>query len=178
MKKSIISLVIIVLLLVGSSLIFTYPHTKPISSSIQSVQYQLKEDAVTPLTININGRLHYSLLGTKRFQGTISIEGESFSDPNQDRPLNMRFYESGKGLMSFVLDYEDLSDGQFWNDRYGSVFVSTDFSKATIEVKDPDARVLISGPATDRTEALEIAKELMKDYIKEYNQKGYFEDMR
>lgn len=147
---------------------------KEISNTIEGIQYELQDDEVIPVTININGRLHYSLLGNKRFKGVISVKLDGQPDLKNNRELNMSFQKSGKALMSFFMDYADLSEEEKWNTQFGRVFFSKDFKSATFEVIGLNDRVLIAGPAKNKMEGLQISQELMYAYLKKYNLNDYF----
>jgi len=174
MKTKLISMIVIILF-ICTLLFAVLPRSKQINSTINGVLFHIEDETVVPLTIKMNGNLRYTPFGEKRFEGTIQIEGNPISDPNSNRELSMVFTKSGSGLMSFVMDFKDLRDGQFWNSRYGAVFASSDFSKISIQVVSTNKRTLISGPANTKTDALEISKSLMKSYIEDYKLIGYFD---
>lgn len=86
----------------------------------------------------------------------------------------MSFQNSGKALMSFFMDYADLSEKEKWNTQFGRVFFSKDFKLATFEVIGLNDRVLIAGPAKNKMEGLQISQELMYTYLNKYNLNDYF----
>ncbi|MGG3456766.1 hypothetical protein [Paenibacillus rhizolycopersici] len=174
-KRSTLFLIAISLILVSTAaFIFLYPINKEISNTIEGIQYQLQGDEVIPVTININGKLQYSLLGNKRFKGVISVKLDGQLDSKNNRELNMSFQNSGKALMSFFMDYADLSEKEKWNTQFGRVFFSKDFKLATFEVIGLNDRVLIAGPAKNKMEGLQISQELMYTYLNKYNLNDYF----
>jgi len=191
MRRTGIAVILIILAVAGILTFFTYPHTRQVSSSMEGVGYQLGDNHnIVPVKIEVDGELHYSIRKKITFSGTIKINGEGLEDPYYDRKLHMRFYKSGDGLMSYLMDFANFvikehsygpADTKMYNDRYHMTFANEDFSKITIEADipeggdwDPDSLFLISAPAGNRSEALEIAKETMKGYIKSNNMEPYY----
>ena len=179
MKKilsiSIVSLAVIMLLI---TVIYTLP--KKYEVTIEAVSYQLghkNSDIVKPVSIQINGKLSRNLKGYKKFKGTINIEDENIPISEGSKELDIKFQVNGEGYMI----YSDIKDGQIKMFSFGSVFISEDCTKISIskftEDKDLNSSqrgwngedgLMISGPATNRLEALEISNELMKKSLHGY----------
>jgi hypothetical protein len=161
-KVKVVSIAIILILVVFSIwFIFPKQHTK----TLQGISYQLgNEEALQEVTISIDGEVNRGLFGKKTFEGFLEIQGEELPVPKGERNITINFNENGYG----IIVYAGFSDGQPYSYSYGSIFANYDFSKVTILKGSWDARDgnMITAPAKNYTEALNISNELMKDFLR------------
>ncbi|MDB5084558.1 MAG: hypothetical protein JWN30_1444 [Bacilli bacterium] len=174
MKKFVLSTFIIILVLVGVFVFYTYP--RQVSQSINGVEYRLgtAQSDVIPIIIDINGKLSRSLKGNRTFIGTIHITGASIPNPDENRQLQIKFDNKGQGRMV----YGYFESGTPFMHEYGIIFTNNDFSTFTIEEFVPEGNgsggwmasngLMMSGPASNRTQALNISNDLMKDVLRGY----------
>ncbi|HWO74322.1 MAG TPA: hypothetical protein VNM69_00220 [Bacillus sp. (in: firmicutes)] len=164
MKKIIIgTLITILLALTVYILWYTFPtqHIK----TFEGVSFQLESEAeAEKVNIHINGVVQRSLNGQRTFEGTIDIEGEVLPVPEDQRKVVVRFLENGLGSIIYV-GYKE--DGKPYTYSYGTMFINKNLSKLTILKGDWTAAngLIISAPAGDRTEAVQISNELMREFL-------------
>ncbi|MEE6449868.1 hypothetical protein RAH41_04755 [Gottfriedia acidiceleris] len=171
MKKAIVSCILLVFLVaIGFGVYYFIPKT--INESINGVEYQLGSghDQVNSVTIKIKGKLHHSLLGKRKFVGSIDVKGANNPNPNKDRKVEIAFDQNGMG----IIEYGYFKNGKPEIDSYGILFANKDFNKVTIgEFREDHSGKgwtgkdgwMITGPATNRSEALIISNELMKKVL-------------
>lgn len=172
---------------IASVVVFTaifiwYKNTIKISQSIVGINYQLGEgnhELVRPIKVQINGYLNRNLNGTKTFKGTISFLDQSVPSSFEGNNLNITFSKRGDGL----LIYKNIKDGVPVFFSYGIIFINKQFSEFTImkytsENNDPtkktwsaDNGLMISGPAQNREQAIDLSNKLTRDYLKKYTLK-------
>lgn len=100
MKKLIIIAVGILLSIVTVYLVLEY-YPKEFQLHAQGVKYRLGTDLSEQLVdVNIEGKLTKSWSGERSFRGTIDIEGIEIPVPEEERELNIIFFDNGFGAMS------------------------------------------------------------------------------
>ncbi|MFF2875019.1 hypothetical protein ACFVR2_01725 [Gottfriedia sp. NPDC057991] len=171
MKKVIVSSILLIFLVaIGFGVYYFIPKT--VNESIKGVEYQLGSghDQVNAVTIKIKGKLHHSLLGKRRFIGSIDVKGANYPNPNKDRKLEIAFDQNGMG----IIEYGYFKNGHPKIDSYGIIFANKDFNKVTIEELREDHNGkgwsgkdgwVVTGPANSKSEALIITNELMKKVL-------------
>lgn len=181
MKKIIIVVAIAIMVITIYIVYFLYP--KNIHVNIQGIKYRLGTENIETeksIHINIEGKLFRSITGNKTFKGFIDIEGEEINVPQDQRELVIRFYRGNNG----VVVYTYIENGLPKIHQYGTMFVNHDFSKVTLLVTDKiynegnesgswaaENGQMISAPANNRTAALSISNELMKEFLNGYKLK-------
>ncbi|MHA7966783.1 hypothetical protein ACX93W_21970 [Paenibacillus sp. CAU 1782] len=170
--KTLIIAVAAVIAIVAAAIWFFYP--KPILMEVKGVQYQLGDsnpEYIENVTILIDGEFIRNLNGSRNFYGSVSIEGETLPVSEDRIELNISFDKNGRGPM----EYNDInnSNGQYY--LYGDLFMEGDFEKLTIAKYQDTGEasrgwssedgIVISGPADNRQQGLEISRELMKAFI-------------
>ncbi|MBO0586864.1 hypothetical protein [Sporosarcina sp. E16_8] len=153
----------------------TFP--KQYTVNLEGVKYQLGTENnhfTEPITIRIDGKLQQSLTGSKTFKGTIDIDDEKIPVPEDQRGLEIMFQDNGGG----PIVYSYFENGRPGTYGYGVLYTNSNFSEVTIATFQKDETDLsnrgwtsengqmITAPAANRTEALKISNELMKDYLK------------
>ncbi|WP_409275973.1 hypothetical protein V1499_10260 [Neobacillus sp. SCS-31] len=127
------------------------------------------------VTITIKGSLHKKIFNQDRFKGTIDIKGEVPQNILIDKKEVEVVFLGNNGTLSFK-DYSHPTK----RNNYGNLYINNDFSELAIIVYelvesgsdhatyewDPDGGLLISGPATNRKEALNISNKLIGDLLK------------
>lgn len=176
-KKILVSILIIVTSFIIFTLISIYPKT--IHFHAQGIKYRLGAEHIgdeKSVDIKMDGTVYSSLIGNKRFVGTIMIEGEEIPIPKDQRQLEIRL---GKDLSGVML-YQYTDDKAIHHFLYGTMFVNRSFSEAVFTVMDRDQELgnqggwdggkglMISVPASDRAEAIRISNRLMNKYLHGY----------
>ncbi|MFD2444037.1 hypothetical protein ACFSO7_08565 [Bacillus sp. CGMCC 1.16607] len=120
------------------------------------------------VTITIKGNLYKKIFNQDRFKGTIDINGEVPKNIIIDKKqVEVVFIENSGSLF-------------IWDSPYGILYINKDFSELSIIVYElvesgrdnasyrwePEDGILISGPAINRIEALNISNELIGDLLK------------
>ncbi len=173
MKKFLIAAFVVLLVLISTSVIYTYP--RQLALSIEGVEYQLGagQHHANPVRIQIDGQLRRGLTGRRTFRGIISIEGTSVPNSDNRRQLKIEFGTNGQGL----IQYAYFKNGTPIIYTYGSIFANNNFSNITIQefrINKNDEGwnaangLMISGPANNRSQALNISNELMKSWLQGY----------
>lgn len=170
--KTIISAAVAVIAIVAAVIWFLYP--KPILTEVKGVQYQLGDanpDYTENVTILIDGEFIRNLNGIRNFYGTVSIEGETLPVSEDRRDLNISFDKDGRGAM----EYNDINSGKQYY-LYGDLFIEGNFEKLTIAKYEDTSEagrgwssedgIVISGPADNRQQGLEISEKLMRAFLK------------
>lgn len=169
LKKWIFSLFVLGLIIF--SVVYIYP--KNINRSINGVEYKLGSNNLKPVQIKIKGKLQRSLFGNKTFVGKIEIKGASYPNQDQNRQLTIEFQENGAGYINYA--YYKIGSNE--THSYGVLFINKDLGNISIQEFKPDINggkswsgdngLIISGPASSKKKALEIANELMKNYFQD-----------
>jgi|GEM_PF-560747 len=179
MRKKIISIVlsIWVLMIVISVVLLFLPRT--IHLDDVGVKYRLGEDnrgSEQTVHIKMDGKRYLTTSGDYIFRGTIDIEGESFPIPEDQKSLEIRFHK-GYGSMAYI----NFGNGKTGIFLYGTLFVDRAFSKLTIAISEEHSSgeqnskrwssedgLMLSMPATNRSEAIQLSNELMETYLGGY----------
>lgn len=183
MRKKIISIVLAiwVLMIVISVVLLFLPRTIHLDGV--GVKYRLGgEDNREPeqtVHIKMDGKRYLTTSGDYIFKGTIDIEGEPFPVPEDQKMLKIRFHK-GYGSMEYII-FENGKTDIF---LYGTLFVDRAFSKLTIAISEEDSSgeqnskswssedgLMLSMPATNRSEAIQLSNELMETYVGGYTLK-------
>jgi hypothetical protein len=174
-KKKILIFILLALTALVLLLIALRFMPKQYNMTLEGVRYQLGAENMEyeqPAIMHINGTLQKSLTGSRTFKGTINIEGETLPVPEDQREITVQFDANGQGIISYVY-FDDGRPGVY---AYGAIFINDDISKVSISAFGKDTHdnregwtaadgFMITAPARDRTEALNIANVLMKDYM-------------
>lgn len=169
--RKMIGFVVITLVIL---IIIWYFYPKQIHKTYEGVSFQLgsENNELTQVDIEIEGVLKRSLTGNLKFKGTIDIEDEYIPIPIDKRELNINF-NNNMG----TINYHILHQGAPLSFSYGLIFINNNFEQFTIAKWSIDANdssrgswrmdngLLITAPAKNRDEALEISNELMKYYL-------------
>ncbi|QHW33185.1 hypothetical protein GZH47_21960 [Paenibacillus rhizovicinus] len=161
--------VLLIASLAAWGIIYTYPHRYHLK--IQGIAYQLGEGNrdYVPTILLINGTVRKNLKGVRTFIGTIDIQGEAIPVPKAHRQLHIKLSKHGEAVLLYA--YNDKGQPKMFT--YGTLIVNDDFSKFTILKLASNARTgqsgfdgrdghVISAPALQREDALEITNELMR----------------
>ncbi|WP_018759013.1 hypothetical protein [Paenibacillus terrigena] len=168
---------ILLVAIIAGAFIYTYPHH--LTFTMQGIMYQLGEenkDYVKPVAVSVNGKMKKSILGVRTFTGVIDIEGEDIPVPSENRKLELRFSENGEAQLL----YRYIINGNIKHFSYGIIFINDDSNKIAIMKYQatPNGRgwnggdgYMISTPAQNRDEALEISNELLDDFYTRFTLK-------
>jgi hypothetical protein len=168
MKKILFALGIILLALIGLVVYRTYPRT--ISLSLQGVEYKLgsPQQKVKPITLQLNGILVTSLLGKRKFDGTLNVLGSTIPNIGNGELTEIDF-EPVIGGQIIYNDWKSQQPAQFFH--FGVLYADGRFNEFTITEFQKEGKgfgwdggdgLIISVPAQTRVEALQISNELMK----------------
>lgn len=180
MKKLIIIAVGILLSIVTVYLVVEYAP-KDVQLHAQGVKYQLGTDLSEQLVdVNIVGKLSKSWDGERRFHGTIDIEGEDLPISENYRNISSPFFDNGFAHIIYPhFQYDKYTGAVIGSSFYlfGAIVINEDFSKVAILVNDQDKTKdgavgwsqengqVVTVPATNRAEAINVSNEVMKDYL-------------
>lgn len=162
-----------ILLLVGIIIIVSvfyiyYPRT--INLDAQGLKYRLGAGSIGNeqlINLHINGKMYKSITGNKTFKGIIEFEDDGFPVPKEHRQLEINFQRTNVGIIKYHYNQDDKPV----TFMFGSIYISKDFSKVTIAVLDHEEDsvswtgedgIMITSPASNRSEAIDISNELMK----------------
>ena len=153
MKKQHLLVFVIILMLLYLSL---YGRTKQYDNELSCIKYQLGNDSYEEkIKIRVVGVFKTSLLGKCKFSGKIFIE---------DFELNCSKFDENNMAM---LTYNDNG----YTKTFGQIFINEGLSELTILYNgwsDKDG-LMVSSPAKDRKEALEISNQLMEKFLRCHN---------
>jgi len=181
MKKKIISIVLAiwVLMIVISVVLLFLPRTIHLDGV--AVKYRLGEEnreLEQTVHMKMDGKRYLTASGDYIFRGTIDIEGEPFPVPEDQKILEIRFHK-GYGPIEYII-FENGKTDIF---LYGTLFVDRAFSKLTIAISEDsngeenskswssEDGLMLSMPATNRSEAIQLSNELMETYLGGYTLK-------
>lgn len=171
--KILISAVIVSVILLVLTVWNSIP--KHYNETLNGVYYQLgNEDVSENIKVHMDGKLSPRFFGNKKFKGTVKFEGERVPSPPKDRS-ELEFYywsESGWGVINsyFRMDEDGVANADIY--QYGYLYINDDFTQFTIKVDTEESEeswsihngFMITAPASNRDEALEISTKLIKDY--------------
>lgn len=159
MKRGYIICIFLILLSITLYVIW-YSIPRRINLTYAGIKYQLgnpnKQEFVN---IKIDGSYVYGILSKDSFQGSIKIGDENLT-----------------GLKLFVgedyqlLNYFDEREGKF--KIFGEIYIGKGFKDLTVCIREDNIKwtskngMMISAPSKDRTEALKISNELMRNAMK------------
>jgi len=159
-------------------------YPKPYNETVNGVYYQLgNEEILEDIKMHIDGKLRKPIFGDIKFEGTVAFEGEMVPRLSEDRGELDLWYERGFGM---VTSYGRTGeDGVLIPDiyHYGNIYISSDFTQFTITIASRDSEdkqgswsgtngLMVTAPADNREEALEITNELLNDYHRDYIRVG------
>jgi len=162
----IISYALIILFIIFG-IIYFYP--RKISGEYNAIMYRLGDSNYSEnIKVSINGYLSKGLLKGDNFEGNVTIGDNKLSK------INMRFDNFRRGLLSCYV--ESIGDYTSYGDMYSDKMMK----EFTICVLEEDKQrkggktwsgtdgLMISAPASNRAEALEISNKLMKDILSNF----------
>jgi hypothetical protein len=159
LKNKLIILVIILLVVIG--LVYIFPQK--INKEYRGIQYRIGNDSdEVSIVIHMNGYITRGLLQGDRFQGSITIGEKELPK------LDMRFSDDGGALLL----YYDEASGDY--SSYGHMYMDYSREKISISIFESNGQengkkswsskdgFIISAPAKNINEAIEITNELIK----------------
>ncbi|RKP57987.1 hypothetical protein D7Z26_00270 [Cohnella endophytica] len=181
MTKKIIIPILVISIIMLLVLYTLYTNPKKYSSNINGISYQLgieNRQLATPVNVQLNGYLNRQLNGNKKFVGSFYLKLSDSSEPEINRNIEITFDKVGRGLIIF----DETSSGIPKLNSYGIVFINNNLSEISImkykEEKNDlngihkgwsgEDGFMISGPAENRSEAIDIANKLMKKLLNGY----------
>lgn len=160
MKKGCkISIIIVILLLIQGYFCYTFP--RKISLSYNGIKYKVGDlGEQEQIKITADGYYYNKLFTKDSFEGSINIDNKIYPGPklSVDKQLQMVYYHNSQ------------KGGAF--ETYGEIFVGEKLKNLTICIQDAQYGwnskdgLMISAPAKNREDALEISNKLMKNYLK------------
>lgn len=142
----------------------------------EGIVYQLgveNSDYIEPVTISIDGTMQKSITGGRTFKGRIDVHEHDIPVPEDSRELVITFRESGLG----DIIYHYVESGRPYLYTYGVLVTNDDLSELTILYYNREGELasggkwtsddgyMITAPADNRTDALEIADRLLADFV-------------
>ncbi|WP_134340038.1 hypothetical protein [Filobacillus milosensis] len=161
-RKFMISLSVVSAVFIVGFISYSIWYTTPrdVNQTIEGIQFQLGEESVEkPVTIKINGELSRSLSGGGIYGGKFVITGEDVQIPSEDSGVTIDY----RGQKNGILLYRNYQPGR--HETVGTIVVNNQFEEIAIMLynhgswSSEDGQI-ISAPANNRKEALELAREL------------------
>lgn len=144
---------------------------------LEGVKYRLgTENAseVQPATILIEGTIRRTLEGHRLFKGTVEIEGESLPVPKGVMKRDTFSARKGAGFTLIYYWFENEKIGKDF--PLGQLYANDNFSQIALtrfEQREDGSwnwgggdGLMLTAPAKDRSEALQLANKLMKELLK------------
>lgn len=161
MKKIVrIVIIIIIICVIGSGAYYAIP--RKVNLTYDGIRYrigdQLQEEKVL---ISINGIYKKRFHNTDFFKGHITVDKVVLDATKNETGLFI-------GGPSRMIGYKDKENRTF---VYGEIFVGNNFDTLTICVQEKlqgwnsDTGIMISAPAKNRIDGLQISNELMKNVL-------------
>jgi hypothetical protein len=124
--------------------------------------------------MNIKGKLQHHITGKKTFKGIVKFEGDGIPQVPQKGELSL-YYENGIGMLTSFFRVGENGNLEAHGYNFGLVYISEDFSEFTVAVYSRNSKdeprtwsitdgIMITAPAKNREEALEITNKLLKEY--------------
>jgi len=159
-----------------------YPNKVKLNA--QGIKYRLGTELVESeklVQVQIEGKLHKSFSGERKFEGIINIEGEEIPVPLDQRRLNILFSDDGWGAIVYPVFKYRQDNGAIesvHHFQYGTIVINNDLTKATIFVTDKsdleegngsgwnsESGQMITVPAKRRTEGIQISNEVAEKFL-------------
>ncbi|RCW63383.1 hypothetical protein DFR57_11850 [Saliterribacillus persicus] len=171
-KRKIITFIIVILILLE----VWYLLPKPITETYQGGSYQLGGNTnFEKIIIDIDGTFRNTLTSDQTFNGTITVEGEDLPVAKDERQLELQFENEieGSPMMYFTYSVDESGNVGPGIYNYGYIYINKDFSQFTIKKYGQKEEgkswsgsdgMMITAPATNREEAIEISDQLIESY--------------
>lgn len=166
LKRTLIwTCVVVVLAVAGAAIFRTYP--RHISEKLHGVEFRLgsPQSGVKPVTLQLEGTLDTSLLGKQSFHGKVIIIGATYKNKDNSKRTDIVFQTHT--LAGGMITYFDYKTMTAYN--YGSMFTNHRFNQFTIEEFhsgwDGGSGLMISAPASSRSDGLKLANNLMENVL-------------
>ena len=153
-------IIIVIILFVVMGLVYFYPQK--INKEYHGILYRIGNESDEEQTdITLNGYITRGLIQGDRFEGSIIIGEKELAK------LDMRFFNYGAPLL-----YYDEASGDYRS--YGYIYMDNSRDKLSISIFEPKGQgkgmqswsskdgLIISAPANNLNEAIEITNELVK----------------
>ncbi|MFF2484631.1 hypothetical protein [Paenibacillus sp. NPDC058071] len=174
MKFKIVTVVATAAVLVLSVAAIWYLTPKRYNATLDGVYYQLGEEGIIEnVKLHLNGKLRNHINGKKSFKGVVDVKGEKVPQIPKDQAELMLHY-TGENFGSIVSPFRVNDDsGSIAADMYfyGAAYINDAFSQFSIVLtndKDkqwtPTDGYMITAPAQNREEAIQISQALMKKF--------------
>lgn len=170
MRKVVLIWIVVAVVVVG---LIYYFLPRQIQMEAPGIKYRLgveNQGTVKPVYVHIKGALYRGWLGNRTFRGTLGIEGEELPVSEVNRELEIQLDKNNFGW----LHYYNVQDEFLGLYLYGTVTFAKDYSKVTFNIHEKDSDyssqwngedgLMLSAPASNREEALQISNELMGRY--------------
>ncbi|MGM8215530.1 hypothetical protein ACLIA0_08125 [Bacillaceae bacterium W0354] len=172
MKKRVLySVSVLVCLVVIFMIVYTSP--KNIKENLEGIQYASgSESEVESVTIQIDGKLRRSLTGEMTYTGTIEISNEKLPVPKDQSEVVIEFDSTHQGLFTYT--YVQSNVPKFHH--IGTIFTNRNFNRIVIVRENfsiIDGSIsdttIISAPAKNKEEAIQVTNEVTKKFLKDNN---------
>ncbi|WP_020616451.1 hypothetical protein [Paenibacillus daejeonensis] len=171
MRKGIaVFTILLVILALSGTVMFYFP--KSVSLHAEGMKYRLGQEHEAfeqQVQVLIEGKVYKRFLNTKRFEGSVDIQGLENVAALEMKTVQFTLDHDNSGL----LIYRSFENGMPTNYLLGVIYFSTTYDQATIALQNqgnwnPENGFMLSAPASDRTEALEVSNKLMATYLKHF----------
>lgn len=167
MKKGYkIGIGIVITFLIAGYFYYTFPQK--VNLTYNGIKYKLGDlqEQQEQIKITINGYYYNKLFSKDFFKGSISIDNEGY--PSDESYPRLKLLVGEQLQMISYLDWE--GDGTYHT--YGQTFIGENLDGLTICVQNEqngwnsEDGFMVSAPAENRVEALEISNKLMNSVLK------------
>jgi len=156
---------------VGAAFFLYWP--RQVHLDVQGVKYRLGEANAGReelVQVKIDGEVWKDWKGAPTFSGTIDIEGSDIPLTESEQKIKINLGEGAGSRLIAYNGYHEIT-GPF-RYIYGSLYADDPLRNVSINVFEQkedggsewssDSGLMVSAPASNRTEALEVANKLMK----------------
>lgn len=166
--------VVIVLLIAIGALSLWHFLPRNYDETLNGVSYRLgDEEAFKKVQLHFEGKLQNRLNGTKTFKGTVKIEGEGIPKLPEDRTELVLDYHGDRfsPISSGFRIQKDTGSVSASIYNYGWLYTNDDFTRFAVIIFDQEAALpwssfnglIVTAPAGDRAEALQISRRLIEN---------------
>ncbi|PSR33828.1 MAG: hypothetical protein C7B46_08255 [Sulfobacillus benefaciens] len=150
-------------IVVALYIFYTYP--RPVAISLHGVQIKLGNSvqAVTPVTLTLQGTVDRYLFRPETFFGTVDIKGATFPDRANGQPETIQFNTHFGGFIFYGPESDPFH-------MYGAIYPNRSFTEFVVQEWHHSEwssanGFLIVAPAETRSEAIRLANRLMKGFL-------------
>ena len=173
MSKLRIKIIIVVIIFLAIA-IFWYFYPKNYNKTLKGVFYSLEDENISEnVKVHMDGKLQNYLFGKRKFEGKVELEGNNIPEVKGIDETGLELWAEDRfGVLTSYGSVDEEGNYKPSVHFYGFVYVNKDFSQLTIMITPEDEsglwseteQLVITAPAGNRDEAIEISNKLMEEY--------------